>query len=216
MGYDRDRFIDLEEWEAEEYVCGICRDIVKSPVVLFCCYQTYCQDCINQWLTHNPSCPNDRRRLSRNNMAPAPKLVLNLLKRLKIKCDYSADGCQNVCPLAKLRAHLRNECAFNPDRKCRDCGAIKSPTSAHNCIKTLTEQIKALKSQVERLNTALAQRDNDNHSSVMVDGQISELKKEITDITEANRTAIDRLTQNQYLLMRDMASIKEKGDFKEK
>jgi len=72
-GYELDRFVDLTETEKTELVCSICQDIFKNPVFTSCCSQTFCEECINEWLEKNASCPYDRKELSANQLARPPR-----------------------------------------------------------------------------------------------------------------------------------------------
>ena len=213
-GYDRDLFVELDETLAEEYTCGICHDIYKSPVVLSCCGQTYCQDCIEEWLENHRTCPNDRRPINRNNLQPAARMVLNLLNKLRIKCDYHAQGCAHVCPLENLNTHLRDQCEFNPDRKCKDCGAIKNQTDDHNCIKVLFEQVTQLRAEINSLSEQLAiRRDTEQieaYTSTLALDQIRELRRDFAEDKEYFRTSIDSLAESLYMLMSDIVTMKEK------
>src|SRR6266487_7191224 len=98
-GYDLSRFVNLSKSEKESLVCLICQDIFKNPIVAPCCLQTYCDDCIRDWLKTNPTCPNDRQSLTKNQLTRAPRMVVNLLGKLQIKCNYESDGCNEIVDL---------------------------------------------------------------------------------------------------------------------
>jgi hypothetical protein len=67
-GYELIRFVDLSESDAQEYTCSICQGIFCNPVVTNCCLQTFCKQCINDWLEINNTCPYDRQTLSRSQL----------------------------------------------------------------------------------------------------------------------------------------------------
>ena len=48
MGYDICRFKskDIDR----EFICGICQDVLKNPVVINPCEHIYCSDCITKWI----------------------------------------------------------------------------------------------------------------------------------------------------------------------
>ncbi|CAG2169305.1 unnamed protein product [Oppiella nova] len=71
-GYEKERFVSIGESERNELSCGICHEILKEPVVANCCLQTFCRECITQWLTNDSSCPYDRKPMTSNDMNPAP------------------------------------------------------------------------------------------------------------------------------------------------
>jgi hypothetical protein len=155
-GFDKNRFVDLRSEEEDEFSCGICHDILAKPVVVPCCRQIYCEDCINEWLNVHQTCPNDRSLLNKNGLTQPPIIVQNLLAKLKIRCDYEKDGCDHVSQLENLTTHLTKYCSFNPDRKCRDCGALKDENIEHNCIQNLFAMVKSSSESIRDVQTELA------------------------------------------------------------
>jgi hypothetical protein len=74
-GYELHRFVDLSQSETEEYTCSICHDIFCNPVVTNCCLQTFCEQCINEWLETNSTCPYDRKPIDRSQLSNAPRSI---------------------------------------------------------------------------------------------------------------------------------------------
>ncbi len=72
-GYELSRFVDLSQSDAEEYTCSICQDIFCDPLVTNCCLQTFCGQCINEWLETNNKCPFDRKPLKRCELIRPPR-----------------------------------------------------------------------------------------------------------------------------------------------
>ncbi len=72
-GYEISRFVDLSQSDAEELTCSICQDIFRNPVLTKCCLQTFCEQCINDWLETNNTCPYDRKQLNRNQLLSPPR-----------------------------------------------------------------------------------------------------------------------------------------------
>ncbi len=72
-GYELNRFVDLSESDAQEYTCTICQGIFRNPVVTNCCLQTFCKQCINDWLENNNTCPYDRQPLGRSQLLRASR-----------------------------------------------------------------------------------------------------------------------------------------------
>ena len=104
-GIDRERIVGKNEDELDELTCGICQDIFDDPVVTQCCRQTYCTICINQWLVDNNTCPNDRKSLDINGLAPSSISFINLLNKLKIKCSNSNNGCHVILKIVEMKDH---------------------------------------------------------------------------------------------------------------
>ncbi|CAG2180459.1 unnamed protein product, partial [Oppiella nova] len=64
-------------------------------MVTQCCQQCYCRECIHSWLSNSNTCPNDRKRLYREDVCPAPRLVTNLLNKMQVKCEFYDKGCES-------------------------------------------------------------------------------------------------------------------------
>jgi hypothetical protein len=83
-GYELSRFVELSQSECEEYTCSICQDIFRNPVVTNCCLQTFCEQCINEWLETNKTCPYDRKPLNRSELSSPPRSVNLILHNRKL------------------------------------------------------------------------------------------------------------------------------------
>lgn len=92
-GFDKDRFLDKDSQDLDEFICGICQGIFVDPLVTQCCQQTYCSDCINQWLNHKNTCPNDRIILTKKGLLPPSRAFKNLLNNLVTVCENNEEGC---------------------------------------------------------------------------------------------------------------------------
>ncbi len=74
-GFELNRFVELSQDDFEELKCGICREILRKPVVTNCCLQTFCEQCINEWLESNNTCPYDRKELKSSELSRPPRSV---------------------------------------------------------------------------------------------------------------------------------------------
>lgn len=159
MGFDLGRF---EGEVDEELICPICSGVLENPVQAADCEHAFCSTCINDWLTRQTTCPIDRGILRKNQLKPVPRILRNLLSRLKITCSNSELGCQMILKMDTLQAHLQ-ECDFNPkkpvtcNRGC-DLTMPKDKFNNHDCItelKTLAHrqknQITTLQKEVEEV-----------------------------------------------------------------
>lgn len=149
-GYDKSRIVDVSSNELDEFTCGICYGIFNEPVVTQCCRQTYCKVCINEWLTSNPTCPNDRKTLKTDDLSPLPRFVINLLINMKIKCDYDGNGCKTIVKIGELGEHIKT-CQHGPNAKCETCGLEKNDAESHDCIAELIIRNKSISDELERL-----------------------------------------------------------------
>ena len=146
-GIDRQRIVDKSEDELDELSCGICHDIFTDPVVTLCCRQTYCSLCIHKWLIDNNSCPNDRQKLIAKDVIPAPRMVINLLNKLKIKCENHSKGCEVIMSIADIDKHL-SVC----DKNCDSCKTLKTKIAeSESRVKQLTTRLVSLENEVKDL-----------------------------------------------------------------
>ena len=91
MGYEITRFEDEVD---EELMCSICGQVLEAPIQIRKCEHCFCESCINEWLKHRPVYPNDRNPVSpMEDLTQPPRILRNLLSRLKITCDKEEFGC---------------------------------------------------------------------------------------------------------------------------
>ena len=167
MGYEIDRFVGEVD---EELLCPICGHVLQNPLQIKNCEHCFCTPCIEEWMKHQQICPVDRSPVvSLSNLIPAPRILRNLLSRLRIKCENEQFGCSAVVSLDSLEAHV-NECQYNPQRpvSCdKGCGSTVplDKLSQHNCIRELSQKLevqmsfmKSLNQQVQQLQQELAEQ----------------------------------------------------------
>jgi hypothetical protein len=114
MGLDRIRFV--EENISQEFICGICHGVLEEPLMTSDCQHLFCQKCIRDCLKQQAICPLDRTKISLSRLEEPVRIIKNLLKQLKIKCDFESEGCKQVINLGELETHCKN-CEFNPEIK---------------------------------------------------------------------------------------------------
>jgi regulator of replication initiation timing len=149
-GFDKSRFVTLTDEEYEDIKCGICLGVFNNPLVTQCCRQSFCFDCINQWIKNSKTCPNCRKGLTKIKLIPPPRFSSNFIEKLDIYCDYKEMGCNQGLKLGQLGQHLKS-CAFNPINKCSVCSEVK--VEGHNCVQKLETIVVGLKEQIESLKT---------------------------------------------------------------
>ena len=145
-GYDRSRVVDSNDGILDEFICGICHEIVKNPVCTKCCGQTYCEECVNRWLNDHDTCPNDRNWLDASDLIPTPRLVKNFINKLKIKCDNFEKGCTEIVTIEELSEHVKN-CKAGLCQLCE----FSLDESYHNCIENLKLKITELRTEISTL-----------------------------------------------------------------
>jgi len=95
--------------EYEEFQCGICQGILNNPHFTPCCQQTYCLECISEWLNTNNTCPYDRKQLHREDLRESERAFVNLLDKSKLRSgDYVQNCCQQMVNVGTLSQHLKN------------------------------------------------------------------------------------------------------------
>jgi len=146
MGYNTDRFV--EKQIEDEFICSICHDVLKDPVLVETCEHTFCANCIQHWIKNNRTCPIDRSEIQNIHLHQPQRSFKSLLGKLKISCDFDKLGCSAVLKLDDLRNHCDN-CDFNPNlkRECKSgCGAKLSryEREKHNCIKYLKDKLSSM------------------------------------------------------------------------
>ena len=146
-GHDKTRIVGLEQNQLEEFVCGICQDVLNKPVVTQCCRQSYCRDCIEEWLRGHYTCPNDRQPLTIDGVSEVPRFVINLIDKLKITCDNSDKGCPEVITIGTKKYHLKM-CMYN---QCKTCGCDRMGDE-HDCLAYLMQKNLELTETNDKLN----------------------------------------------------------------
>ena len=116
-GHDKSKIVGWNQRDLYEFECDLCRNVLKKPVVIPCCRQTYCRDCIDEWLKERGTCPIDRKPLSIDGLSKAPRLVTNLINKMQIKCDYSDKGCPAVTTIKDKRDHNKI-CTYKDKKTC--------------------------------------------------------------------------------------------------
>jgi hypothetical protein len=149
-GYSKQRFVGLSKNEDEELTCGICLEILKKPTVVQCCRQTFCSDCITEWLSSHDTCPHDRQYLTEDELLEPPRLVQNLISKLRIHCKFQNSGCDSIVELEKLEDHELN-CGFNPNKFCDTCDFIIHLGEEHDCLTNLMATKLSLVDEISRL-----------------------------------------------------------------
>lgn len=138
MGFEVNRFQGEVD---EELVCPICSGVLEDPLQAPICEHAFCRECIQEWISRQPTCPVDRQNITSAQLRPVPRILRNLLSRLYITCDNASYGCTSVMKLDSLSSHLE-ECEHNPKRPVtceQGCGLVipKDELKEHNCVREL-------------------------------------------------------------------------------
>ena len=99
---------------ADEFVCPICKDVLDKPMEVplpSVCQHPCCQECWEEWLSHESMCPVCRRDVKPEDLQPASRHFLSLLGSMQLQCQYRSSGCDVVLKLCDQRAHVER-CQF--------------------------------------------------------------------------------------------------------
>ena len=188
-GIDRQRVVGKTEDELDEFICSICQDILEEPVVTQCCRQSFCKVCINQWLSSNNTCPYDRKKLSVNQLSPLPRMYINLLNKLNIKCVNYGNGCQSIVRFEEMSNHMKT-C-----NTCDSCNSLKKSLSDNKqTIDFLKNIIEGQESEVCDLKDQMNKLRHSNASEIdslknKIEGQesvIDDLKDQLRELRLSN------------------------------
>ncbi|CAF1224771.1 unnamed protein product [Adineta ricciae] len=149
MGFDIQRFSNGID---EELICSICGGVLQDPLQAPSCEHTFCQVCIQEWLSRSETCPIDRTPLELDQLKPVPRILKTLLNRLDITCEN--EGCSRKIKLDHLTNHL-NQCEYSPKKliSCENgCGImlLKDDHINHNCIQVLRNELNNAKYDLQK------------------------------------------------------------------
>jgi len=91
--------------------CSICLEILCKPYECEVCGSLFCEDCINEWIKHNNSCPMKCENFKLIRARPNTRKMLNLIK---MKC-INAPECNHTCEYWEMFGHEKN-CKFQKIR----------------------------------------------------------------------------------------------------
>ncbi len=94
-----------------------------------------------------------------------PRILKNLLSKLRLKCDHESYGCTQIVRLEVLHSHLQ-DCEFNPKKPvmCSSgCEVViaKDEMKNHNCIRELRKVINDHQSKINQLSNELTKQKMD-------------------------------------------------------
>ena len=121
QGYHQERFVTTI---SKNFLCRICFNVLKDPVLCPRNQQCFCRGCITKHLEHSRSCPTCADELTEETLTEPPRMVKDYLNELNIRCIYHDRGCEEIVQLQHLDQH-EDSCGFTP-AVCRNqgCGAI--------------------------------------------------------------------------------------------
>ena len=111
--------------------CSICLEILCKPYECEVCGSLFCEDCINEWLKINVSCPMKCENFKMIRARPNTRKMLNLIQ---LRCINYPD-CKYSCEYWEIFEHEKN-CQFQkircPNGNCEFEGSFKELSSHMN------------------------------------------------------------------------------------
>ena len=119
-GYEEERFKDKVDIKLQ---CSVCLKVLKDPVQ--CPNEHYfCRSCIQKSLRENSeACPMCQHHLTEETLTKPPRILMDFLQSLEIRCDHENRGCQEFIKLEFLDQHV-NSCGYSPTR-CTNVGCAE-------------------------------------------------------------------------------------------
>ena len=203
LGYDQSRF-EIEV--SESFHCIICFLVLKEPVM--CKNQHYyCSFCIKKHLENSSFCPTCLEPLTVDTLKPAPRIVMDYLSELNIRCQFQPRGCVEIVKLKDLDRHVEI-CGFSPVQCSNEgCNALVNlrdkiyhqsemcefrKSKCHDCCQ-LKQEVKELRVQM------LAEQSQ----------MKNELKKEIQQMTFQILTRNDLVLAQQNRMATNVKEMQE-------
>ena len=174
-GYEISRF---QKDVDENLNCSICYNVLKEPRTCRNNDHVFCLSCIGEHLRVNSqTCPECNEHLSVDTLR-RPRVLNNILSKLKINCDYASRGCSEFICVEDLKTHVAT-CGFAPvlcsieqcgmeinkqekvhhetevcryrKVKCYDCGQIQDDVKTLKASQTeLDGKVEAVQNKVEK------------------------------------------------------------------
>ncbi len=109
-GYEEERFKDKVDIKLQ---CSICLKVLKDPVQ--CPNEHYfCRSCIQKCLRENSeACPMCQHHLTDETLTKPPRILMDFLQSLEIRCDHENRGCREFIKLEFLDHHV-DSCGYSP------------------------------------------------------------------------------------------------------
>ena len=219
-GYEDSRFKkDVDE----NFHCSICYNVLKEARTCRNNEHSFCLACISQHLKINSqTCPECNEHLSVDALR-RPRVVNNILSKLKINCDYASRGCLEFTCLEDLETHVANcgyapvlcsnaECGMEINKrdkvhheaevceyrrvKCHDCGKIQQD------VATLKESLMALDGKVE---TVVKKMDKNIETVTAV----KEMNQEIHMKVEEGKKTNEKVQVSCRQMKKELGDVKQ-------
>ena len=110
QGYDEER---LASTVNRNFLCQICFNVLKDPVLCPRNQHCYCRSCIVKQLENSQRCPTCSDELTVETLTEPNQMVKDYLNELNIRCVYNNRGCKEIVQLQHIDQHEAT-CGFTP------------------------------------------------------------------------------------------------------
>ena len=181
-GFDEELF---ESLVSPNFKCSICLNVLNNPKSCRNNQHYFCSGCIDEHLKNSHKCPECMEELTPETLVQPPRVLLNCILELRIKCLHSQRGCPEYVQLGRLQNHV-DECGFAP-AQCENegCGA---EVNRDEKVRHETEVCKFRKVECYGC---------------------EELKKEIQVLRKGQEGAYKKIEENQNEMERKIAEVLE-------
>ncbi|XP_048014034.1 nuclear factor 7, ovary-like [Megalobrama amblycephala] len=181
----------------DDYICPVCHEIFKAPVILSCSH-SFCKECLQQfWRTKKTQeCPVCRRRSSKDK--PPPNLALkNLCESfLKERNERRSSGSEEICSLHSEK--LKLFCLEDKQPVCVVC--FTSQKHISHTVRPINEVVPSYK---EELNTALKSLQEKLQHNEEMKGEFEETVQHIKSQADHTERQIKQQFEKLHQFLRD-------------
>ena len=104
-----DKIIDECKDYGSELICFICKTLIFDAIICDECQNIFCTQCIAKWSLVNPeTCPL-RCKLKARELS---NVIKNFLSKIKLRCKYDVNGCEEILNYNEYFTHLTDFCKF--------------------------------------------------------------------------------------------------------
>ena len=118
-GYEEERF---ELPVSENFKCSICLNVLNTPKSCRNNQHYFCSGCIDEHLKNSHTCPECMEELTPATLVQPPRVLLNCILELRIKCVIASEVALSMFSLADFKATLMNVALHLLNVKMKDAG----------------------------------------------------------------------------------------------
>ncbi|XP_067236990.1 nuclear factor 7, ovary-like [Chanodichthys erythropterus] len=181
----------------DDYICPVCHEIFKTPVLLSCSH-SFCKECLQQfWRTKKTQeCPVCRRRSSRDK-PPFNLALKNLCESfLMERNERRSSGSEEICSLHSEK--LKLFCLEDKQPVCLVC--FTSQKHVNHTFRPISEVVPSYK---EELNTALESLQEKLQHNEEMKGEFEKTVQNIKSQAEHTACQIKQQFEKLHQFLRD-------------